>query len=127
VSGKDSLTNKIQELESENKKGKDTIDSLDYQNKFFKAYVRYMTWSTPRLVDPSIPSDQRGARLASAQREFVAMVKKLFDEANALAPGVHRVKFRADKGVDDEVGIVTFDDDLPWRIPPEIKREVHAR
>jgi hypothetical protein len=101
------------------------FDAASFENNFFKSYLRYISWSTPALGDPSLTLEQRAVQLDHAKRDFVTMAKQLFDEANSLTPTVHKVKYRADKGVNDEVGVITFEDGTSWRIPPEIKREVH--
>ena len=133
VSGKDALVEDNKMIKSQIVSKNAEIDdykkhvaNLDYQNSFFSTYLRYISWSTPALVDLSKTQAERELKLQSARREFVEITKQMWQEKHSNIPSPHKIDFSFDKGADGEIGIITFDGGASWRIPPEIKREVHG-
>jgi hypothetical protein len=125
VWGDDASRAHIQGLESTNRDLQQQLESANFKNGFFQVYLRYMIRATPGLGDPSLSPNEREHQLENAKSAFVAMVKQLFDEANSVTLGPRRVQYVAAKGENELVGVITFSDGTVWRIPPEIKREVH--
>jgi hypothetical protein len=116
------LRRTIEELTHTNRR---RIDELTYKHKFFEIYLRYLIGSHPSfqqdlVMHPSLPDDMPGIKA-----EFVKLLKRMLDDQSNNRSNLRMVDVKVIKGYHRTMGMVQFDNEPGWKIPPEIKEAVH--
>jgi hypothetical protein len=103
-----------------------TIAELQFKNQFFETYLRYAISTDPELRPANTPDVRLASDHERAMSKFVEFVKRIDEEQRSNLAREQKVNVTIEKGRDQTIAVLKFDDGPSWPIPQQIKMLVHG-
>jgi hypothetical protein len=102
------------------------IKELQFKNQFFETYLRYAISTDPELRPANISDALLASEHDKAMSDFVDFIKRINDEQHSNRAEEQKANVFLEKGQDQSIAVLHFNNGAPWSIPQQIKLRVHG-